>query len=85
MNYPRTVFFHSPYDDAQGYKCATYNGQQCTILNKITEADDTHDQEPLPMYVVRFANGVQLEAWPEELHATNTPHANEPVGYGYED
>ncbi len=42
-------------------------GQAFTIVRTITEPDETHDAEVLPMYVIRFSDGVEIEAWPEEV------------------
>lgn len=56
------TIFKTPYSQYAGR-----DGQPCTIVRKITEADDRHDQEVLPMYVVRFPDGQEIEAWPEEI------------------
>lgn len=45
------------------------NGQPFTLVRKIEEPDATHDAEVLPMYVVRFDDGVEIEAWPDEVEA----------------
>lgn len=64
--------FHSPYqygpagwtDEA----FAARKGTTATVVGHITEADDTVDEENLPMYRVRFeADGIEIEAWPEEV------------------
>lgn len=44
------------------------NGSQCTIIRTISEPDDTHDTEALPMHVVRFADGVEIEAFDDEVN-----------------
>lgn len=43
------------------------NGQTCAIVRTITRADATHDQEVLPMHVIRFTDGFQMEAFAEEV------------------
>lgn len=43
------------------------NGQQCEVIRTITEPDASHDAEVLPMHVVRFADGVELEAFADEI------------------
>lgn len=58
-----TKFFVSPHD-----QFAERNNQKCEIIGKIDEPDDTHDAEVLPMYRIRFADGEEIEAWPEELY-----------------
>ena len=60
---PRPTF-HTPYE-----QFADRIGQKFTILREITEPDDTHDAEVLPMYVIRFEDGHEIEAWPEEIDA----------------
>lgn len=42
-------------------------GQAFDVVRVITEADATHDDEVLPMYVIRFTDGTEIEAWPEEV------------------
>jgi hypothetical protein len=42
-------------------------GQAFTVVRKITEADLEHDEESLPMYVIRFEDGAEIEAWPIEV------------------
>lgn len=56
--------FRSPYDQH-----ADRNGQPFTLIRSITEPDDKHDEEVLPMHVIRFEDGTEIEAWPEEVHA----------------
>ena len=46
---------------------ADRRGQAFDIIGKITEPDATHDAEVLPMYRIRFADGTEIEAWPEEV------------------
>jgi hypothetical protein len=54
----------------------TRNGQPFTTVRKITarnlrkqpDASD-FDREVLPMYGIRFADGVEILAWPEEVEA----------------
>jgi hypothetical protein len=42
------------------------NGKPATLLSVITEPDDTHDPECLPMIVIAI-DGIQLEVWPDEI------------------
>jgi hypothetical protein len=46
---------------------AERDGQPFEIVGVIAAADDHHDQEVLPMYLIRFPDGEQIEAWPEEV------------------
>lgn len=63
--------FHSPYqygptgwtDEA----FAARKGAQAEVVGHITTADESTDEESLPMYRVRFADGVEIVAWPEEV------------------
>jgi hypothetical protein len=43
------------------------NGRAVTVLRTITEPDETHDEESLPMHAVRFRDGFETELWPDEL------------------
>lgn len=54
--------FQSPYE-----QYAERNGQAFEIIQEINIPDHDHDGEVLPMYVVRFPDGEEIEAWPEEL------------------
>lgn len=55
--------FTSPYDQH-----ADRIGQQATVTRHYTEDDDQHDiSEVGPMYGIRFADGTEIEAWPEEV------------------
>jgi hypothetical protein len=55
--------FTTPYE-----QYASRNGQGFEFVRTISEPDSTHDAEVLPMYVIRFADGVEIEAWPEEVN-----------------
>lgn len=61
--------FTSPWESLGGRLCADYIGQPFTIVAVIDEPDDTHDAEVLPMYRIRFADGFEVDAWPEEVLA----------------
>lgn len=61
-----TLIFRTPYDQH-----ADRRGQAFVIINKITEPDSTHDAEVLPMYRIRFEDGIELEAWPEEVETSS--------------
>ena len=56
------AFFMTPYD-----QYADREGQRVSIIEAITKADATHDAEVLPMFKVRFLDGVEIETWPEEI------------------
>jgi hypothetical protein len=36
-------------------------------LEVIDKPDKDHDEEVLPMYLIRFEDGQEIEAWPEEI------------------
>ena len=59
--------FQSPY---QQY--ADRIGQKFSLVRTITEQDENHDQEVLPIHVIEFDDGIQIEAWPEEIEADYT-------------
>ncbi len=46
---------------------ASRKGQRFEVVRQITEPDATHDAEALPMYVIRFDDGAEIEAFPEEV------------------
>ena len=46
---------------------AEREGQTFTVVSVISEPDENHDEEVLPMYRIRFADGEEIEAWPEEV------------------
>ena len=54
--------FQSPY--TQWNK---RNGQTFDVLRVISKTDENHDQESLPMFEIRFSDGLIIEAWPEEV------------------
>lgn len=63
--------FNSPYEQH-----ANRIGQSFTVLSVIDKPDESHDEECLPMYRVRFEDGTEIEAWPEEVIVgawTNSP------------
>jgi hypothetical protein len=60
MNTYRPAFF-ACYDQYR-----ELNGQPFSIVRVIDTADETHDQEVLPMFVIQI-DGKQIEAWPEEV------------------
>ena len=55
------------------------NGHVLTIVRTITEPDESHDAESLPMHAVRFRDGFEAELWPDELGESK------PVVPGYRD
>jgi hypothetical protein len=54
--------FDSPYDQFKDK-----NGQQFKLIKTITEPDFEHDIGSLPMYIIEFEDGEEIEAWPEEI------------------
>jgi hypothetical protein len=58
--------FQSPYEDCGGIPCSERNGQSFEILYEI-EGDPNIYPEVLPMYKIKFKDGVEIEAWPEEI------------------
>lgn len=46
---------------------AEHSGRPATVVRVISEPDSDHDAESLPMFVIRFDDGVCIEAWEEEL------------------
>jgi len=61
MGTPRT--FHTQTDSTLVHR----NGEPVTVVRAIRHADNAHDLEVLPMYIVRFEDGTQIEAWCDEL------------------
>ena len=59
--------FTTPFDQH-----AHREGERFIVLAVIDTPDDQHDEECLPMYLIRFASGDVIEAWPEEV-TTNVP------------
>ena len=58
-----TFTFHSPYD-----QFADRIGQEATIIGHITENTDEVDFDEVgPMYNIRFGDGFETLAWPEEV------------------
>jgi hypothetical protein len=57
-----TYTFRTPYEQYRNR-----DGESIEIVRKIETPDEEHDEEVLPMYVVRFEDGTEIEAWPEEL------------------
>lgn len=57
---PRPLFT-TPYEQ---YK--EREGQAFTLLGEIPAAGH-HDEECSPMYLIEFADGFKIEAWPEEV------------------
>ena len=57
--------FDTPYEDYQ-----KYNGKSFEVVRRMSYADDDIDLECLPKWVIRFEDGVEIEAWPEEICKT---------------
>lgn len=43
------------------------DGQPFEVVRTITEPEPGFDAESLPMHVIRFEDGTEIEAWPEEV------------------
>jgi hypothetical protein len=56
------MIFSTPYE-----QYAEREGQHCVVVREINEPDEQHDAEVLPMYVICFDDGEEIEAWPEEV------------------
>lgn len=54
--------FTTPFDQHKDRE-----GEPFTLVCVIDQPDQTHDAEVLPMYLIRFADGTEIEAWPEEV------------------
>jgi len=52
--------FATPYDQYH-----ERNDQECQIVRELTDAE--RDPEVGTMYLIRFADGGEIHAWPEEL------------------
>lgn len=48
-------------------KAKPYHGQTVVVLKAFTEPDATHDEEVLPMFLVRFPDGCEIELWADEM------------------
>lgn len=49
---------------------ADRNGQTFVVVRKISEPDEEHDAESLPMYRIRFNDGFEIDAFQNEFAAT---------------
>lgn len=54
--------FRTPYR-----QYADRRGETFAVVRIITEAGPNFDEEVLPMYEIRFADGKVINAWPEEV------------------
>lgn len=61
---------------------ADREGQPFEVLAKIETPDQDHDEEVLPMYQIRFPDGFETDAWPEEVETGWTVKA---LAQSYED
>lgn len=43
------------------------SGQSVVVLQAFTVPDDTHDEDVLPMFLVRFPDGYECELWADEM------------------
>ena len=46
-------------------------GQPFDVVRIIDRPDAIHDTEALPMYRIVFRDGVEIDAWPEEVVVAN--------------
>lgn len=51
------------------------DGQPCEVLRTISEPDETHDEECLPMYLIRCGSQ-DFEAWAEEIEVADLERTN---------
>lgn len=58
--------FQSPYDQFKHR-----NGQSILVIREVAEDDPNYDVEVLPVYIVRFDDGFEIGAWPEEIKLDN--------------
>jgi hypothetical protein len=56
------LIFRTPYDQFKHR-----NGQFCYVVKVIDQPDKDHDEEVLPMFLIHFEDGREIDAWPEEL------------------
>ena len=61
-----TTYTYRPTFRARYAQYKELDGKPFTVTNVIEEADDEHDEEVLPMFVIQI-DGQQIEAWPEEV------------------
>lgn len=54
--------YESPYEDYQ-----KYNEKPFEVVRRMSYVDDNIDLECLPKWIIRFDDGVEIEAWPEEI------------------
>ena len=57
--------FDTPYEDYR-----KYNGKSFEVVRRMSYADDNIDLECLPKWIIRFEDGAEIEAWPEEICKT---------------
>lgn len=46
---------------------APYFGQKATVVRSVLVPEKNFDEEVLPMYLLRFADGYETYAWPDEM------------------
>lgn len=56
------TIFRTPFDQFKDR-----DGETVAVDSEITPGTEGFDDEVLPMFRVHFADGFQIEAWPEEL------------------
>lgn len=76
--------FQSPYDSVGiTEKAEDFNGRPFTLIGPAPDGDQSDDPEVDPLFLIEFADGKRITAWPEEIfkHSTigekfddNDPH-----------
>ena len=54
--------FRSPYEEQE-----RNNGKEFTVVRRLSYANGDADLECLPMWHIRFADGDEIDAYPEEI------------------
>ena len=54
--------FNTPYEE-----CSEYNGQKYEIVRRASYVDGDCDMECLPQWIIKFADGKEINAFPEDI------------------
>ena len=54
--------FNTPYEE-----CSEYNGQKYEIVRRASYVDGDCDMECLPQWIIKFADGKEINAYPEDI------------------
>lgn len=57
-----TDTFQTPYEDK-----AKYNGMRFSVVKRLSYVENDTDLECLPMWRIKFENGEEIDAYPEEI------------------